>query len=140
MIRLQQMPLPDMLREMETSGEGYGLDHGGVDEFEFVLANLLLMDKITSADVEPILHRFAAMDLEGNGLLTQRDLLRVKYEAPVKKQMNKGQEGGKTDDDGTKRQMRASQQQVVEGAGTIRRLSDPNLQMQNANTNDASKK
>ena len=51
-----------------------------------LVANLLLMDKISPSDVQPILYRFANMDRDNSGVLTQRDVVQhAELEAGAKR-------------------------------------------------------
>lgn len=44
-----------------------------IDQYEFVVASLLTLEKISSADLEPIMARFKSLDKTGTGVISMED-------------------------------------------------------------------
>ncbi|CAD7939570.1 unnamed protein product [Amoebophrya sp. A120] len=64
----QRKLTPEMMAEMDTDGNG-------VDQFEFCLATLVAMEKLSREDLQPILEKFHELDHDKSGVLTKQDLL-----------------------------------------------------------------
>mmetsp|Transcript_8715 Transcript_8715/g.21135 ORF Transcript_8715/g.21135 Transcript_8715/m.21135 type:complete len:783 (-) Transcript_8715:563-2911(-) len=77
---------PEMMAEMDTDGNG-------VDQFEFCLATLVAMEKLSRDDLEPILEKFRELDADGSGVLTKADLLHLGDEVEVVEEADRCPEG-----------------------------------------------